>query len=302
MNVIEVQNLHKQYGATVAVDNISFNVQQGEIFCIVGPNGAGKSTTVESVMGLRQPDGGTIRVLGMNPQKEEQSLRQRIGIQLQQAALPERLKVWEALNLYSSFYNKAVPWEKLLEKWGLTEKRNTTFKNLSGGQKQRLFIALALLNDPELVFLDELTTGLDPQARRATWDAVRAIRDHGKTVVLVTHFMDEAEELADRIAIIDQGNIVALDTPQALIQNLHADTRVRFTNYNGYDPQKLSRVSGVTDVEQRGKQVIVQGNGALLAHVATALAEHNVTPTDLRVEQANLEDVFLALTGRSIRN
>jgi ABC-2 type transport system ATP-binding protein len=302
MNVIEVQNLRKQYGNTLAVDNISFNVQQGEIFTIVGPNGAGKSTTVESVMGLRRPDSGTIRVLGMDPQKDEHNLRQRIGIQLQQAALPERLKVWEALNLYSAFYNKTVPWEKLLDDWGLAEKRSTNFKNLSGGQKQRLFIALALLNDPELVFLDELTTGLDPQARRATWDAVRAIRDQGKTVVLVTHFMDEAEELADRIAIIDQGNIVALDTPQALIQNLHADTRVRFTNYNGYDPELLRRVDGVTEVEQRGKQVIVQGNGALLAHVATALAEHNITPTDLRVEQANLEDVFLALTGRSIRN
>ena len=302
MNVIEVQNLRKKYGSTVAVDNISFNVQQGEIFTIVGPNGAGKSTTVESIMGLRQPDGGTIRVLGLDPQKDEQEIRQRIGIQLQQAALPERLKVWEALNLYSSFYEKTVPWEKLLEDWGLTEKRNANFKNLSGGQKQRLFVALALLNDPELVFLDELTTGLDPQARRATWDAVRAIRDQGKTVVLVTHFMDEAEELADRIAIIDQGNIVALDTPQALIQNLQAGVRVRFTNGNGYDPQLLHNVSGVTEVEQRGKQVIVQGNGALLAHVATALAEYNVTPSDLRVEQANLEDVFLALTGRSIRN
>ncbi len=302
MNVIEVQNLRKQYGSTVAVDNISFNVQQGEIFTIVGPNGAGKSTTVESIMGLRQPDNGTIRVLGLDPQKNEQELRQRIGIQLQQAALPERLKVWEALNLYSGFYDKTVPWETLLNDWGLAEKRSTSFKNLSGGQKQRLFIALALLNDPELVFLDELTTGLDPQARRATWDAVRAIRDQGKTVVLVTHFMDEAEELADRIAIIDQGNIVALDTPQALIQNLHAETRVRFTNYNGYDPQSLRTVAGVTAVEQRGKQVIVEGNGALLARVATALAEHDVTPTDLRVEQANLEDVFLALTGRSIRN
>ena len=302
MNVIEVQNLRKKYGSTVAVDNISFNVQQGEIFTIVGPNGAGKSTTVESIMGLRQPDSGSIRVLGLDPQKDEHKLRQRIGIQLQQAALPERLKVWEALNLYSSFYEKTIPWEKLLDDWGLTEKRNANFSNLSGGQKQRLFVALALLNDPELVFLDELTTGLDPQARRATWDAVRAIRDQGKTVVLVTHFMDEAEELADRIAIIDQGNVVALDTPGALIKNLHAETRVRFTNYNGYDPQTLRTVTGVTDVEQRGKQVIVQGNGALLAHVATALAEHNVTPNDLRVEQANLEDVFLALTGRSIRN
>lgn len=302
MNVIEAQNLRKTYGTTVAVDNISFNVQQGEIFCIVGPNGAGKSTTVESIMGLRQPDQGIIRVLGLDPQKDEYELRQRIGIQLQQAALPERLKVWEALNLYSAFYDKTIPWEKLLDDWGLTEKRTTNFKNLSGGQKQRLFIALALLNDPELVFLDELTTGLDPQARRATWDAVRAIREQGKTVVLVTHFMDEAEELADRIAIIDQGNIVALDTPQALIQNLNVETRVRFTNSNGYDPQLLRRVTGVTEVEQRGKQVIVEGNGALLAHVATALAEHNISPTDLRVEQANLEDVFLALTGRSIRN
>ena len=246
MNVIEVQNLRKKYGSTVAVDNISFNVQQGEIFTIVGPNGAGKSTTVESIMGLRQPDGGTIRVLGLDPQKDEQELRQRIGIQLQQAALPERLKVWEALNLYSSFYEKTVPWEKLLEDWGLTEKRNANFKNLSGGQKQRLFVALALLNDPELVFLDELTTGLDPQARRATWDAVRAIRDQGKTVVLVTHFMDEAEELADRIAIIDQGNVVALDTPGALIQDLHAETRVRFTNYNGYDPRCSTSVTPAT--------------------------------------------------------
>ena len=299
---MKCKNLRKQYGSTIAVDDISFNVQQGEIFCIVGPNGAGKSTTVESIMGLRQPDSGAIRVLGMNPQKEEQHLRQRIGIQLQQAALPERLKVWEALDLYASFYNKTVSWEKLLGDWGLDEKRNAAFKNLSGGQKQRLFIALALLNDPEMVFLDELTTGLDPQARRATWDAVRAIRDQGKTVVLVTHFMDEAEELADRIAIIDQGKIVAIDTPQALIQNLQAGMRVRFTNGNGYDPQLLSQVTGVTEVEQRGKQVIVQGNGALLAHVATALAEHNITPTDLRVEQADLEDVFLALTGRKIRN
>ena len=302
MNVIEVQNIRKTYGPTVAVDDISFNVQQGEIFCIVGPNGAGKSTTVESIMGLRQPDGGTIRVLGMDPQKEEQDLRQRIGIQLQQAALPERLKVWEALDLYASFYDKTVSWETLLTDWGLTEKRNANFKNLSGGQKQRLFIALALLNDPELVFLDELTTGLDPQARRATWDAVRAIRDQGKTVILVTHFMDEAAELADRIAIIDQGKVVALDTPEALVQNLQAGMRVRFTNHNGYDPEQLRDVSGVTDVEQRGKQVIVEGNGALLAHIATALAEKNVTPTDLRVEQADLEDVFLALTGRKIRS
>lgn len=299
-NVIEVKNIRKRYGNTVAVDDISFNVREGEIFCILGPNGAGKSTTVESVMGLRKQDSGSIRVLGLDPQAKN-DLRQRIGIQLQQANIPDRIKVWETLDLFSSFYDKTVSWEKLIEDWGLTEKRDTAFTNLSGGQKQRLFIALALLNDPEVVFLDELTTGLDPQARRATWEQVAAIREKGKTVVLVTHFMDEAEALADRVCIIDNGRIVAIDTPQALISSLQAGSRVRFTNPNGYDPQKLHSVSGVTQVEENGKQVIVHGNGALLAQVATALAANNITPTDLHVEQANLEDVFLAHTGRKIR-
>ncbi len=301
-NVIEVQHLRKTYGSTVAVDDISFTVEPGEIFGIVGPNGAGKTTTVESVMGLRRPDGGSVRVLGLDPQKDGRSLRQRIGIQLQQASIPDRIKVWEALDLFASFYPKTVSWEKLLVDWGLTEKRNTAFAKLSGGQKQRLFIALALLNDPEVVFLDELTTGLDPQARHTTWDQVRAIREKGKTVVLVTHFMDEAEELADRVAIIDNGNVVALDTPQALIAGLQAGSRVRFTNVNGFDPTKLHGVNGVTNVEQQGRQVIVHGNGPLLAHVATALAGHDMTPADLRNETADLEDVFLTLTGRKIRS
>lgn len=301
-NVIEVRHLRKTYGSTVAVDDISFAVQQGEIFGIVGPNGAGKTTTVESVTGLRKPDGGTVRVLGMDPEQADRALRQRIGIQLQEAAIPDRIKVWEALDLFAAFYPKTVSWEKLLTDWGLTEKRNTQFAKLSGGQKQRLFIALALLNDPEVVFLDELTTGLDPQARRTTWDQVRAIREKGKTVVLVTHFMDEAQELADRVAIIDHGNVVALDTPQALIAGLQAGSRVRFTNVNGFDPALLRGVNGVTTVEQQGKQVIVHGNGPLLAHVATALATHDITPSDLHVETADLEDVFLALTGRKIRS
>ncbi len=204
-NVIEVKNLRKVYGQTTAVDDISFTVQQGEIFGIVGPNGAGKTTTIESIVGLRKPDAGSISVLGMDPQTESQALGNRIGTQLQQAALPDRMKVWEALDLYASFYKQTVPWEPLLEQWGLADKRDTQFGNLSGGQKQRLFISLALLNDPEIVFLDELTTGLDPQARRATWDLVRAIREQGKTVVLITHYMDEIEALADRVAIIDHG-------------------------------------------------------------------------------------------------
>lgn len=299
-NVIEVKNIRKAYGSTVAVDDISFDVQAGEIFCIVGPNGAGKTTAVESIIGLRKPDQGTVRVLGLDPQAEN-DLRQNIGIQLQQANIPERIKVWETLDLFSSFYKKTVSWEMLLEDWGLTEKRNAAFGNLSGGQKQRLFIALALLNDPEIVFLDELTTGLDPQARRATWEQVSAIREKGKTVVLVTHFMDEAEELADRVAIIDNGRIVALDAPAKLISDLHAGSRVRFTNQNGFNPNSLQTVAGVTQVEQSGKQVIIHGNGALLANVATALSAQSITPTDLHVEQASLEDVFLAHTGRKIR-
>lgn len=299
-NVIEVKNIRKVYGNTVAVDDISFNVRQGEIFCIVGPNGAGKSTTVESVIGLRQPDKGTVKVLGLDPNRDN-DLRQRIGIQLQHANIPERIKVWETLDLFSSFYKKTVSWEKLLEDWGLTEKRNAAFGNLSGGQKQRLFIALALLNDPDVVFLDELTTGLDPQARRATWEQVAAIREKGKTVVLVTHFMEEAEALADRVAIIDNGRIIAIDTPATLINDLQAGSRVRFTNPNGFDAQTLSNVEGATQVEQQGQQVIVHGNGPLLARIANALAQHNITPTDLHVEQANLEDVFLAHTGRKIR-
>lgn len=298
--VIDVQNLHKSYGGTIAVDDISFSVQAGEIFGVVGPNGAGKTTTVESIIGLRRPDGGTVRVLGMDPQQKDQALRRRIGVQLQQAALPDRIKVWEALDLFSTFYPNPVSGERLLDEWGLSDKRNTSFANLSGGQQQRLFIALALLNDPEVVFLDELTTGLDPQARRATWEQIRAIRQRGKTVVLVTHFMDEAEALADRVAIIDNGRIVALDTPQALIDDLQTAKRVRFTNPNGFDPHVLQQIEGVTAVSQQGNQVTVQGRGSLLAHVATALAAHDIAPADLHAETADLEDVFIAHTARSV--
>lgn len=300
--VIEVSHLRKTYGATVAVEDVSLTVQKGEIFGIVGPNGAGKTTAVESIMGLRKPDGGTVRVLGLDPQSEADSLRQRLGIQLQEASLPDYLKVWEALDLFATFYKRTIPWEPLLEQWGLADKRNTRFKNLSGGQKQRLFIALALLNDPDVVFLDELTTGLDPQARRATWEMVRAIRDRGKTVILVTHFMDEAEELADRLAIVDQGRLVALDTPRALIESLQADSTVRFTSLNGFDAAVLRDVEGVTAVSQQNQHITVHGSGPLLARVAVALSEHDITPADLNVEQVSLEDVFLAMTGRKIRD
>ena len=301
-NVIEVRNLRKAYGEHVAVHDISFSVRKGEIFGIVGPNGAGKTTTVESTMGLRDPDGGSVSVLGMDPHAKREAVAQRIGIQLQEANLPERIKVWEAIDLMSTFYDKVLPWEPLLEEWGIADKKNAMFGNLSGGQKQRLFIAAALVNDPEVVFLDELTTGLDPQARRATWDLVRSIRDQGKTVVLVTHFMDEAEALCDRIAIVDQGRITALDTPQRLIASVGGSTRIHFTNPNGYDARQLQSLGTVADVAVDGKKVTVHGEGALLAEVAVALAEVNITPRDLRMEQPDLEDVFIALTGREIRS
>ena len=300
--VIEVRNLHKAYDDVTVVDDVSFNVNEGEIFGIIGPNGAGKTTAIESIIGLRKPDGGSVSVLGLDPRTEARKLGNRIGTQLQQAALPDRMKVWEALDLYASFYDKTVPWEPLLEQWGLAEKRNTQFGNLSGGQKQRLFIALALLNDPQIVFLDELTTGLDPQARRATWDLIRAIREQGKTVVLITHFMDEVEELADRVAVIDHGRVIALDTPDNLIAGLNEETQVLFSVPNGFEAERLGKVSGVTAVRQRNQDITVSGKGPLLANVAAALAQHNIAPADLRVQQANLEDVFLALTGRMIRN
>jgi ABC-2 type transport system ATP-binding protein len=300
--VIEVRNLHKAYGGIMAVEDVSFNVDEGEIFGIIGPNGAGKTTTIESVIGLRKPDGGSVSVLGLDPQTEARKLGNRIGTQLQEAALPERMKVWEALDLYASFYEKTVPWEPLIEQWGLAEKRNTQFGGLSGGQKQRLFISLALLNDPQIVFLDELTSGLDPQARRATWDLIRAVREQGKTVVLITHFMDEVEALADRVAVIDHGRVIALDTPDDLIASLNRETKVLFSVPNGFQAARLENVSGVSSVNQYDRQITVSGNGPLLANVAAALAQHNIAPADLRVQQANLEDVFLALTGRTIRN
>jgi ABC-2 type transport system ATP-binding protein len=217
MSVIEVKNLHKRYGDLVAVNDISFSVEAGEIFGIVGPNGAGKTTTVEMVEGLRAPDRGSVRVLGLDPRTNRAEVRRRLGIQLQESQLPDRMKVWEALDLYSSFYPDPANWHALMAEMGLADKRNTVYSKLSGGQKQRLSIALALVGNPEVALLDELTTGLDPQARRDTWDLIRGVRGRGVAVVLVTHFMDEAERLCDRLAVIRAGELVALDTPAELI-------------------------------------------------------------------------------------
>lgn len=299
--IISVEHLRKSYGATVAVEDVSFEVYEGEIFGIIGPNGAGKTTTVETLQGLRDPDSGQLRVLGLDPVTQAQELRQQIGSQLQEASLPDRLRVGEALDLFASFSKHPLDRDTLLRQWGLTERSDTAYGDLSGGQRQRLFIALAFVNDPKVVFLDELTQGLDPQARRGTWDLIREIRSQGKTVVLVTHFMDEAEELCDRIAIIDRGKVVALDTPQNLIHGLDLPTRVRFTAPDGVGLEFLQAIDEVTAVERHGVQVVVEGTGAVLALVAARLVEHGIVPVDLRAERPTLENVFLALTGRSVR-
>ena len=302
--IVQVNGLHKTYGATVAVDGVSFEVREGEIFGMVGPNGAGKTTTIECLEGLRKPDRGTIRVLGVDPQRESQTLRESTGMQLQQSNLPERMRVWEALDLYSSFYPKAADWKELLAQLGLEEKRNTPFSKLSGGQKQRLFIALALLPDPRLVFLDELTTGLDPQARHTIWDLVRDVRSKGKTILLTTHFMEEAERLCDRVAILDHGRVVALDTPAALIRSLGAEERVVFSVDGTLLPAFEKNLSGAV-VELQGKRVVVHGKDGrkvpLVSDVVGQLTNLGIQFRDLRTEQPTLEDVFLSLTGRKIR-
>jgi ABC-2 type transport system ATP-binding protein len=303
--IVQVEGLRKTYGATVAVDGISFDVREGEIFGMVGPNGAGKTTTIECLEGLRKPDQGMIRVLGVDPQLESQTLREHTGMQLQQSNLPDRMKVWEALDLYASFYPKAAAWKELLVQLGLVEKRNAPFSKLSGGQKQRLFIALALLPDPQLVFLDELTTGLDPQARHAIWDLVRDVRAKGKTVLLTTHFMEEAERLCDRVAILDHNRIVALDTPAALIRNLGTEERVVFIVEKPLPPVFEKNLIAA-EIEIQGDRVVVHGKNErkvpLVSEVVGQLTNLGIQFRDLRTEQPTLEDVFLSLTGREIKD
>jgi len=298
-SAITVNALRKTYGPLTAVDGVGFEVGAGEIFGMVGPNGAGKTTTIECLEGLRRADSGDVRILGLDPRRDGYALRERIGVQLQQSALPDDIKVWEALDLFASYYRKPAPWRPLLEDLGIADKRDARFSKLSGGQKQRLFIALALVNDPELVFLDELTTGLDPHARRAMWNLVRAIRDRGKTVFLTTHYMEEAEQLCDRVLIIDHGRIVALDTPANLVAGLRAETRIIFTaSEPGYDPAPLRAVPGVTRVDASGGRVTVSGRGdRLVILVVNALDAQGARFRDLRTEQPSLDDVFMAMTG-----
>ena len=302
MNVIDVRDLRVSYGETVAVDGVSFSVERGEVLGIVGPNGAGKTSTVESMLGLRHPDGGTVRVLGLGPVRDRKALYARIGAQLQRAALPDRLRVHEALDLSASFYESHADWRRLLDEWGLAENRRATFGSLSGGQKQRLFIALALVNNPEIVFLDEITTGLDPKARRSTLDLVRRLKANGKTVVLVSHYLDEVEALADRIAIFDHGRLVGLGSPADLCRSHGGETEVCFSAPTTFREEALRSVAGVRTVERAGGRVTARGTGAVLARVAAALVGGGHAPEDLSVRRPGLEQVYFALTGAANNN
>ncbi len=301
--VIQVSGVRKTYGKTVAVDEVSFEVNDGEIFGLIGPNGAGKTTTMECIEGLRTPDRGSISVLGLDPFRQVYKLQDRIGVQLQQAQLQKRIKVWEAVDLWASLYaKKAIDGERLLEQLGLTDKRNAWFMNLSGGQKQRLFIALALINGPKVVFLDELTTGLDPQSRRAIWDLVRGIRERGKTVFLTTHLMEEAERLCDRVAIIEHGRIIDIDSPDKLVKRHCPERTVVLTTNDPVAEERFRAIPGVEAVNCADFRFTIHGRGDdLVTEVIHCLSENRIRVTDFRTILPNLEDVFLKLTGHSIR-
>jgi ABC-2 type transport system ATP-binding protein len=299
--VIEVRNLHKRYGDTVAVRDVSFTVDEGEIFGILGPNGAGKTTTVECIEGLREQDGGEISVLGLDPLRDRAELTQRLGVQLQESQLPERLRVGEALELFSSFYRNPADWRELAEVLGISAKARTPFRHLSGGQQQRLSIALALIGNPRVAVLDELTTGLDPQARRDTWDLIERVRERGVTIVLVTHFMEEAERLCDRVALIDAGQVAALDTPAGLAERAETEQRIQFRPSAPVDDRLLEGLPEVSKVVRRGEVVVVTGTGQALNAVMSVLARNQIVAEQLRVEQASLEDAFLTFTGRHAR-
>lgn len=292
-----MQHLVKKYGRLVAVDDVSFSVHEGEIFGIIGPNGAGKTTTVECISGLRRPDSGTVSVYGLSPTKDRNKIRQFVGVQSQESALPPRLRTGEAVKLFASLYDDPLDPAELLESLGMQSFGNSAFMKLSGGQKQRLSIALALVGNPKVAILDELTTGLDPEARRETWTLIEGIRDRGVTVILVTHFMDEAETLCDRVALIDQGRVVALDTPEELAARA-AGSRVRFVPSMPVDDATLKTIPGVTQIERKARFITVTGTGDLAASVINGLAQRGVTVSQIEAKSGNLDDAFIRLTKK----
>ncbi len=301
--VISVSNLGKSYGRTVAVDDVSLEVFEGEIFGLIGPNGAGKTTTMECVEGNRVPDKGKISVLGLDPRRDANALRQRIGVQHQEAHLQKRIKVWEAVDLWRSLYPRVVDTDSLLAGLGLESKRNAWFMTLSGGQKQRLFIALALIHEPEVVFLDELTTGLDPQARRAIWGLVTGIRERGTTVFLTTHLMEEAERLCDRVAIIEHGRLIEVGTPADLVQKHCPERTVVFSSDDVNVAERLQGLGVVERTEGSAATYTIRGAGDdFVTDVINIIAREGIRVRGFRTEIPTLEDVFLKLTGHGIRD
>ncbi|MFP6582731.1 MAG: ABC transporter ATP-binding protein [Candidatus Hydrogenedentota bacterium] len=302
-SIIEVREIVKRYDDTLAVAGISFDVFEGEIFGLLGPNGAGKTTTMECVEGVRKRDSGTVTLFGIDPQLDSSALNERIGVQLQESELQKRIKVGEAVHLWASLYPNPVDADALLERLGLGDKRNTWFMNLSGGQKQRLFVALSLINDPDLVFWDELTTGLDPQARRAIWDMVLDVKRRGKTVFLTTHLMEEAERLCDRVAIIEHGEIIALGSPADLVKEHCPERSVVFSVDGDADLTQYRSIESLSDAKQNGIEIRLDGVGeSFVSQVIHCIADRNIPVLDFRTEYPNLEDVFLKLTGHGIRD
>jgi ABC-2 type transport system ATP-binding protein len=297
---VEIAHLRKAYGDVVAVDDVSFSVAEGEIFGVLGPNGAGKTTTVECVLGLRPPDAGSIRVLGLDPGQDREDLHLIVGAQLQESAQPGKLRVGEILDLYRSFYSEPADVGELIDALGLASKSKDYYRSLSGGQRPRLSIALALIGRPKVAVLDEMTSGLDPQARRDTWDLIEAVRNRGVTILLVTHFMEEAERLCDRVALIDAGHVVALDSPAGLAARASGGTSVRFVPSAPFDDRLLSKLPEVRAVTRSGSHVIVTGTGELVNAVILTLAAAGVTARDVQLDSSTLEDAFVKLTGRHL--
>jgi ABC-2 type transport system ATP-binding protein len=301
--VVEVDNLVKRYGSLAAVDGVSFSVEEGEVFGVLGPNGAGKTTTVEMIEGLRKPDSGSIRVLGIDALKEPDSIKELIGVQLQTTSLYEQIRVKEAVDLFGGYYRKAIPTATLLEEVSLTDKMGSYIGQLSGGQRQRLALALALVNDPAMVFLDEPTTGLDPQARRSVWSTITGLRQKGKTIILTTHYMEEAEELCRRVAIMDHGKIIALDTPDALIAGAGLDSRIEMNRVPEALRSFLNQADLPARVSEDGDRMLLHTRkvSQVLKEITRIADEHDIDLESISVQKATLEDVFLTMTGRQLR-
>jgi len=300
MQAVEISHLRKTYGPVVAADDVSFSVTDGEIFGILGPNGAGKTTTVECAVGLRSPDSGTIRLMGIDPQADEAKLHEITGVQLQSSAFPAKLRVGEIIDMYRSFYRHPADVEELAGALGLADKRKAYYRSLSGGQQQRLSVVLALIGAPKIAVLDEMTTGLDPQARRDAWELIEHVRDRGTTILLVTHFMEEAERLCDRVALIDSGRIVALDTPAGLAARAVGAKTVRFLPSAPFDQSVLSGLPEVNAIEHDGPHILVTGTGELASAVIVAMHMAGVETQDVRIDATTLEDAFVRLTGRQV--